>query len=729
MNTKEFFQHVWREGEGLVNLVLPNSTGAPTRNFWFNYPEQLDEIVNFVSGNEGRDVWFSPSLFKSETRSVETAKTMGVAGADADTCEPNNFRVRPTLVINTSPGRYQVYWALDAQHDAKEVKNLNRRIAQVHKDEGCDTAYVNTAKLMRVPGTSNSKHVGSAVIVGDFEDYAETFTLSELSEIYPSSEIPDVEEVGPLQGMPDDLPAYIGANRVRLLNEIPNSASMQELLFGTYNEGKRSEARYKLLGLLIDEGFSDVDVMTLAWNAPTNKYNGEDSRGYNGLWAEIQKIKASNAVGTSVGEIIEQEKFAESAVDFLRDDEERCIADEFGFIDRWVKWAGQKTDAPYQFHEAAAMALLSTLYSQFGHAVPQFGDLKLNIWFMVLGRSTKDRKSTSRSYLLKALRALADDEYTYTTPDDVTSGGLGVYLSDRPHKSTLFARDEVQGFFKEVLGQSYMTGTLESLTKLYDGESSGRLRASGDKKVQLAVPVSFIMFMMGIQTETAETLTPKDYRSGFLTRFIYVFGEREPGFQPRRLTQQSEEEQAKDTEFEDMMNELRRNRNFWDMHSGGIEGTKPIRATPEAFDRWLDFVDDVNKAAENTVYAEIIGTTAERTTITVLKLATILAMHECKQIVELKHVVKAISYSNAWFENAVTMASMVSESEWKREVDQLEAFINQKGGKVAERIAYRAFSTKRPFEFQEMVQSLTDRGSITRTREGSGYVLRTEYGD
>lgn len=722
-------------------LVLPNYRGKPTQDHWFSYPEELDKMTEFAEAHKTSDVWYSPNIFNSDDRSKSNTKMVSVAAADADSCDPNNFRVQPTLSIETSPGHWHVYWAFDQPYDPNEVAKLNRRIAQVHKGQGCDTAFANAAKLMRVPGTSNNKHPGAVVIVADFDDETE-HTPDSLTERYPVSEVPDAIDVENTT-MPDDMGAYITANRGSLLSGLPNSMGLRDMLFGRFHEDKRSDVRYKLLCELYRLGLDDYGVMAVAWGAPSNKYNGDDPRGYAGLWAEAMKAKKEIELeqeadeydkpidGVFEGEKGERAKKAENVLtNFLSVAEQEEIRGKVNFIDEWIAWAGTKTDAPQEYHRAAAITLLSAVYSEFGHATPKFAPkgLKLNLWFMVLGRSTKDRKSTSRSFLNDALRALKTDDYNYSIGDDVTPGGISLALHDRANKATVYDRDEVQGLFKELLHQSYMSGGLEVFTKLYDGWSGGRVRASGEKKIMESVPVSFIMFMMGILTETADVLTITNYRSGFLTRFLYVLGKRPDGYKAPPMEQTSEEEVEDDKVFNGLVKHLALNRNFWEMR--GSDGkTYALRAEPDAWARLQEFEADVADKAAESPYAEIIDTTSSRMVISTVKLSALLAMDERSLTIKKSHVLQAIAYAGEWFDNAVTVASMVSESEWQRDVDKLEEFIVSKGGRIGYSAAYRQFKEKRPFEFEEMLGALEARGVLTRIQNGSRWVLEVSYED
>jgi len=736
MEALDFFRAIFGSGVGYAVLVLPNRSGKPTSDFWFEYPAQLDEMADFVWSNEHTDVWFSPSLFSEKDRHKESASYLGILGADADTCHPDNFRRRPDIVVESSPGRWQVYWT-GIEGTVEELTRVNRRIAQVHKHQGCDPSYINPAKLMRVPGTSNSKHPGAIVTV--VSDDGPGVTYAGMVKLYPETEVPDAYEAS-IGDMPDDLMDFINKNRAKLLNGLPNSNGLRDLVFKAPHPDARSEALFRLMCELYRLGLDDREVMAVAWGVPANKFNGEDPRGLKGLW-DTALLKAKTAAfdpeyswDIESGYKDDDEPATRKVVgtvekiDFLSAEEREEVSGKINFIDEWCAWAGAKTDSPVEYHRAAAITVMSAVYSEHGHATPQWGPMKLNLWFMSLGRSTLDRKSTARSYMNKAFRALRTEDSNYSIGSDVTPSGVGLALLDRANRATVFDRDEVQGLFKELIHQSYMSGGLETFTKLYDGWADGRVRASGEKKVQEAVPVSFIMFMMGILTEAADVLTVTNFRSGFLTRFLYVIGERPEGYQAPPIEQSSEEEDKEDKVFEGLMEHLRRGRAYWEMY-GEENGTVPIRADEDAWTRYQKFESEVRAKANDTLYSEVIATTAERMIHSTLKLAAILAMDERKLRIGMEHMLQAIGYSGEWLTNAITMASMVSESDWQRDVDKLESFINGKGGTVSYAVAYRAFQDKRPFEFEEMIAALEQRGILTREKDGARWTLKVNYGN
>lgn len=738
MVAEQFFKAIFGASSGKAVIVLPNYDNKPVNDFWFDYPAQLNDMVALVEANKTGSVWFSPNLFNSESRTKQASVHMNVAAADADVCEPENFRLPPTIVVESSPGRYQVYWVLKGENDSQDVAGLNRRIAQVHKTQGCDTAFVNAAKLMRVPGTSNHKHPGAITVLSAFDD-EEQLTFAKVNRAYPKSEIPDVAvtnyEDSPV---PEGLDEYIRKNRAGLLTGMPNSAVLKDLLFGKYQADRRSEARFKLLCELYRIGLKDKDVMALAWGAPTNKYR-DDPRGFSGLWAEAMKAKAfmgheegdsgDNRVELDDEEIRVELKKETESYNFLTVEEAEEISSQVNFVDEWCNWATQHTDAPVEYHQQAALTILSAVYSEYGHIRPSFArdkvhGMKLNVWFMTLGRSTKDRKSTARQYMITLLKRLGDEDRDYEYPEDFTPSSVSLLLPAWANKSAVYARDEVQGLFAELLQQSYMAGGSAVMTKLYDGWSPSRARASGDKKIIKSVPVSFIMSLTGILDETADVLTVKDFKTGFLTRFLYVIAER-PEDYVRPKTMQAppdEEDDQGDAVFDSFVNRFQLNKNFWEMYVSENE-TVRIYIEDDAWDRFNEFEDAVEAAVETVHNKEVVGSTAERMTQSVLKIAALLAMDERQFKVSMRHMLQAINYAGDWFKNLVRVAGMISESDWEREVSDLEKFIATKGRRCSYAQAYSQFRNKKPQEFEQLVQSLEGRGVIERVQAGNSWTL------
>ena len=96
------------------------------------------------------------------------------------------------------------------------------------------------------------------------------------------------------------------------------------------------------------------------------------------------------------------------------------------FIETWIELLDNLTDANRELKEAAGLFVLSSLV---GHkaVIPVTTDAKifsegmnmtgkrLNLWFLIIGKSRWSRKSTVSAYAEDYLRVLMGDEYILST--------------------------------------------------------------------------------------------------------------------------------------------------------------------------------------------------------------------------------------------------------------------------------------------------------------------------
>jgi hypothetical protein len=513
---KEFFERHYGAASGIAVVTLrdPNNDNKPTDDNFYIYPDELDLMVAFVEEHTQQDVYFSPVLFNQSRRMKQDAKTVSVAYADSDTFNPERYRVTPSTVVQTAPGRFHAYWLLDGDYNPHIVALLNRRMAQAHKAEGADVSFGNAAKLLRVPGTYNIKRDSTVQI---YAQENKIYALSELEAAYPVGEFP--EKVYPVdRDFPETLP-----DRTVLLNQLSDDRIIRDLLFNTPT-GDRSTMRYKLESELFRSGFSAEEVTSLVWDSPCCKYK-QEGRPIQQLWREvlIAEVDPQNQPPIfDPNDPVYNEEDGEPLV-VLQNEPERVIlltdAERatlvVTFPDEWVAWAKSKTTSHPKYHRMSALMAMSAVYSEFGYVPLEFTDLGLNIWAMLLGNTTLDRKTTARDYMVDILDALETPEYQYNVGSDVTQQGLNKLLGERAHRASLVHRDEVQGLLKELFSQSFLSGLIEYFTDLYSGKSRGTLRSTGDKQVIKSVPISFLMYLMGITEEATELLTIKNFKSGF----------------------------------------------------------------------------------------------------------------------------------------------------------------------------------------------------------------------
>jgi len=141
--------------------------------------------------------------------------------------------------------------------------------------------------------------------------------------------------------------------------------------------------------------------------------------------------------------------------------------------------------------------------------------------------------------------------------------------------------------------------------------------------------------------------------------------------------------------------------------------------TDQALERFNKFKWDMGTFTEGHPNEDSIEPSRQRLALSVWKCAILLAMYDKSDEVQVDHVLIAIHYAEEWFKNLVRMAASISESEWQREVDNLEVFVTNKGGRVRHEEAYKRFGNKRKREFDEMVQALQSQARVQITMENT----------
>lgn len=448
MEIKDFLESVFGNGAGYATIVTKDARGVPTVQKFFSYPDELDNMVAYANANSSEDVYFSPILYYEERRIRENAKTVSVVYADADTCAPDNFRIKPSISVETSKDRWHTYWILDGEHDPQRVALLSKQVAYAHKDQGCDLSGWNPTKLLRIPNTSNKKYSDSQKIIA-----------SSTGEVYKIEDIEVKYKDVIVDKMLDLADAPLPAQPPAVMSVLAKLSSNKEVLSLYLDEptpnSDFSKMLWKLELELFRSGLTAEEVFVVAKHARCNKYHSParakraDPDG--DLWREVQRAQQNFQDATAPVEPLENaESDTEKSVDFLSDDERAIVAQTPTFVNKYVDWAGKKTDGAVDYQIAGAFTILSAAFSDIGCAVPKYGKMGLNLWFMLLGETTRSRKSTSRRLMLRMLTAYEKYAgYQIDIGSNATGEALVKHLSGRDKMTSLFHRDEVQGLFKE----------------------------------------------------------------------------------------------------------------------------------------------------------------------------------------------------------------------------------------------------------------------------------------
>lgn len=728
IDTNEFFELVFGENEGKLCLALLNDKREPTHQHFLSWPSQSKEVLEYVEEHQGKDIYFAPTLFKVPNARRGSVKACSVVYGDADDCPVDSLRVAPSIVVQTSPTKTHVYWILDDSHDPDVAEALAHGVSEAHpkRSTGFDNGWA-ANKLLRVPGSTNTNYSdpesdkyleGSEPWEITAEFSGETFHVADFEEFYARMETRDI-----LSAEMGELPSYANA-----LNSLDHTSSeLMRLINKRFEKGNSgSEALFLLQQELFRLGATNEDCYVICKKSGLNKFEREGrSNSDELLWADVLRARSKSEMEFRDDKASEnlvvtvQAEPKHKSIDFLTKEEKSSLPKTF--IDEYTSWAASKTDAAKEYHVAGAFTVLSAVFSDFGHAVPKFGRLPLNMWFMVLGDTTRSRKSTTRSQMLKTLHALEDEDlYKYDLGSDFTGEGLTGQLLTRANRSSLVHLDEVQDFIDSLDKKAYLAGLRGQMTELYDGHVNGKLRASGTNKAQSSANIALTMYMMGIREAVADVLTVKDFQSGFLTRFIYV--EAEPPPRTREsdyLAQADPSERIKDFVFDSFVQDLEDARDHWESFSMGSAPTVPVPCADDAWERLNKFMRDVLDEAESTEKSGIIEAASQRLSLSILKAATLIAMSKMKDEVEMEDMLVAINHCGSWFTHMINMAHKVSESTWTRKIRELEEFVISYGGSCEWEKSYRHFKTAgmKPREFMEMVNALEEAGQAKVTWE------------
>lgn len=399
------------------------------------------------------------------------------------------------------------------------------------------------------------------------------------------------------------------------------------------------------------------------------------------------------------------------------------------FVDRYSEWASTITDAPIQYHRATGVTILSTIMTPFISLPTSFGVFIPNIWMMVLAGTTMTRKSTSLDIARRMLDDVTDD---YMLATDGSPEGLLTELSYRDGKISVFHRDEVTGFMSAVAGRDYLSGLLESFTRLYDGQPETRILRR--EKIEIKHP--YLVFMSGgIKSKMEEIVGMEHIRSGFLPRFIFVTGsttrEQVRPIGPPESAFGGDGTSPRD----DVLNELWGINQFYTAPEPGEEQQsiikiagitkvasapeqKRIRMTgsPEFWGRLVSLHEDAIDMGETSSQPELYTPLYTRLANSILKVSMLLAGAERSEIVHLHHLQKAIALGQEWVETVTEFASAIEQQpdldKWEKKAEKIITWVRNQDPKAITQTEIMQKFRIRKRDIDDIEQTLMARGSV-----------------
>lgn len=231
------------------------------------------------------DLYFAPCLFRRKRRRNEYALPGRWLYADLDESDPRRLtELPPTVAWETSRGRYQAMWQLDAPMPPEELADLNQKVTYF---TDADKGGWSLTKVLRVPGSISTKHGDDwRVRLMWWKDIR--YTPEQVAMLTRKVKTPQtrVRELGGLK-LPKRTPKRIVA---KYRKSVP--ARAMKLIKATEARGDRSERLWMLYQDLLSSGMKPEEVLVVVRASVWNKYAGQ-RRELRQLWTEVNKAKES----------------------------------------------------------------------------------------------------------------------------------------------------------------------------------------------------------------------------------------------------------------------------------------------------------------------------------------------------------------------------------------------------------------------------------------------------
>lgn len=730
---EKFFGLIYGESSGNVAIVTLDDDGTPSSQRWFGWPEQKKAVARYAAVRESEDVYLSVGLFDSEDRKDHNSRAR-VVYADADTCAPENFRLPPSISVQTSTGHWHAFWVLDEEVSHDRAAELSRKISVAHAHQGCDKGWGH-GKILRVPGTTNNKRDVPEPVVATYT--GDVYTADTIDSVYHDIDVtPEVH-------FDSKIPEPITGSEFIDLENKAIDRDLEDLYLKPVEDGESwSERLFRLELELFRKGLNPVEVFSLARNASCNKFNPEHvgKRTKEGAviprrsnpdattWQDVQKAHAEYEIEAQVLPAEDPATNAKSRKDivrpeFLKDNEREFMRENPTVVDEYVAWASAHTKASVKYHRALAWIVLACAFGGRGKIdLPWYKSTELNMWLMLLGPSTRSHKSTAYNYALSTIRKIeAQAGMNIDIGSDATKEALNMALGKKGGEGqivSLMHKEEATGWFSELFGaKQFRAGELEALTQLYDGAVPKSLRQNKENSQTVDARVVFNFLAVGIRKRVSEILSRNHFESGFLMRMTWAIADatpRKPGYYSVDF-----DDDGKPDVYDDRQNLIVRDITTR-MKVASLEHPVRIRMDKAAQTRYNRWTDEAIEAAEK--YDPDMGEAlAARMHGNVMRAAGLLALYNQTETITLRELIPVLDQAEVWFVDMIHMAREVSNSEYERRKDDIRAYIEKgKNGQRNETDIRRTFGRLRPREMAEALEALSKEGYVRELRDNRG---------
>ena len=143
--------------------------------------------------DRGAGIYLMINEGDGQARRNENVQRIRAVFADFDGAPlPNTWGLEPNLIIESSPGKYQVYWLVQGDAPLDEFTSVQEAIAEQH---GSDPRVKDLARVMRVPGYHHHKREPFLTRITHQDDPHHTW--SDIRQAFPPAPKPEPAPVQP----------------------------------------------------------------------------------------------------------------------------------------------------------------------------------------------------------------------------------------------------------------------------------------------------------------------------------------------------------------------------------------------------------------------------------------------------------------------------------------------------------------------------------------------------
>ena len=717
-NLEPFFKLVFGRNKGYLCIATLNSASRAFKERFFEYPAKLNEVMELIDNEVPyNNLYFCPNLFNEKKRRKEFVSIAPNSWADLDRCDPKVLLIKPSVIVESSPNRYQAYWLYDENVEPEVAEEISRRIAYYHKEDGADVSGWDLTQLLRIPNTTNYK----------YQTQPEVKVLEARKAFFREDDFNVYPETTAFKGSALELPSIpkniTGKEILELADGIPPALIRS---FNNEPEEDWSQALWFLELMCFESNLTAEQTFVVARDAACNKY-ARDSRAESQLWREVQRAEEHFNIQVQ-GQT--HDVIIKSDAGSIITPKELKYVDSLDptFIDNYINWASGLSDAAKQYHQAGAFVILSALISGSVTLPTSYGEIIPNLWFMILADTTLTRKSTSMDIAVDLLEELATDSILAT---DGSLEGMLTALAMRPKKPSVFLRDEFSGLIDAILKKDYLAGMAEMFTKLYDGKLMKRILKR--EVVEVRDP-RLIIFAGGIKDKVTSLLTQEHISSGFIPRFCFITAESDIS-KVRPLGPPTAISMGGRKRILEELGEIHAHYNKKSvLNIGGqetaieIDNSMSAFLTDEAWERYTLLEYELLKLGQKSWSPSIMMPVCDRLSKSIIKAAVLIAASRQRGeavSVELDDLLRAIKYGEEWRNYAEEIVTAIGTTGEERSVNKIYEFIEQQSviGGVSRSLVCRTFKLPAR-KATEIFATLEARGMIMKVEGTAGGKLK-----